>query len=113
MGLFRKEIDYELKNKITEKHKNGFRVNQANLYHLMNDNLPGVIVTESKLSKLKAVISGIIIATKKKIIPVRPDRHYQRWDRFIKSKFFYRFRLDGRNNPKVKNYKGGLITVGS
>lgn len=113
LGLFRKEIDFELQSKKTEKHKNGFRVNQANLHHLMNDNLLGVIVTEFKFSKLKDVVSGIIIAAQKKIIPVRPDRHYQRWGRFIKSGFFYRFRLDGRNNPKVKNYKGGLITIGS
>ena len=113
VGLLRKEIDFELQKKTTAKHKNGFRVNQDNLCHLVNDNLLEVILSKSKFSKLKNCIENIKIAAQKKIIPVRPDRHYQRWGRFIRTGFFYRFRLDGRNNPKVKNYKGRLLTVSS
>ena len=44
-------------------------------------------------------------------VPVRPNRHYQRWGRVMISPPSYRFRLDGRNNPKVRRYKSVLMTI--
>ena len=44
-------------------------------------------------------------------VPVRPNRHYKRWGRVIVTPSSYRFRLDGRNNSKVRRYNGALMTV--
>lgn len=70
-----------------------------------------IVKRKFSFNKLKETLKEIIKAGMNKIVPIRNNRHYQRWGRFIKSGFYYRFRLDGRNNPKVKNYHGGLITV--
>ena len=44
-------------------------------------------------------------------VPVRPNRHYQRWGRVMPSASSYRFRLDGRNNPKLKKIGSVLMTA--
>lgn len=44
-------------------------------------------------------------------VPVRPNRHNQRWGRAVNYSAPFRFRLDGRNWPQVSNVKGILRTV--
>lgn len=44
-------------------------------------------------------------------VPVRPDRHNQRWGRAVNYSAPFRFRLDGRNWPNVSTVKSILRTV--
>lgn len=112
IGTIESEINYDLIKKKTKIYNEGYRANHDYLYQVVLEELYEVTVKRKfSYNKLKEILKGIIKAGAKKIVPIRPNRHYQRWGRFIKSGFYYRFRLDGRNNPKVKNYHGGLITV--
>ena len=112
VGILRGELDQVLMKKKTQTHKNGFKANQDFLLQICLEDLYEICVKKKKtLKKFRKYIRDILIAASKKIVPVRPNRHYKRWGRFLISNFCYKFRLDGRNHPKVKNYKGGLITV--
>ena len=111
-GLIESELNYELIKKKTEIYNEGYRANHDFLYQTVLEELyEGIVKRKFSFNKLKEILKGIIKAEKNKIVPIRHNRHYLRWGRFIKSGFYYRFRLDGRNDPKVKNYKGGLLTV--
>lgn len=43
--------------------------------------------------------------------PIRNDRHYERWGKPVTCSHKYRFRIDGRNHPKVALISGVLRTV--
>ena len=60
---------------------------------------------------IKEKIDNITKHLNKIKVPVRPNRHFQRWGRIMKSPPSYRFRLDGRNNPKYRRYQSALMTV--
>ena len=61
--------------------------------------------------KIKEKIDNIMKIIDKIKVPVRPNRHYQRWGRVMTSASSYRFRLDGRNNPKLKKIGSVLMTT--
>ena len=61
--------------------------------------------------KIKRKIDNIMKIIDKIKVPVRPNRHYQRWGRVMMSAPSYRFRLDGRNNPKLKKIGSVLMTT--
>ena len=61
--------------------------------------------------KIKERIDNIMKIIDKIKVPVRPNRHYQRWGRVMPSSPSYRFRLDGRNNPKLKKIGSVLMTT--
>ena len=61
--------------------------------------------------RIKEKIDNITKHLNKIKVPVRPNRHFQRWGRIMKSPPSYRFRLDGRNNPKYRRYQSVLMTV--
>lgn len=68
-------------------------------------------IINGKKTQIKQKIENIVKMINKIKVPVRPNRHYKRWGRVIVNPPSYRFRLDGRNNPKVKSFKHVLITV--
>lgn len=61
--------------------------------------------------KIKEKIDNIMKIIDKIKVPVRPNRHYQLWGRVMPSASSYRFRLDGRNNPKLKKIGSVLMTA--
>ena len=61
--------------------------------------------------KIKEKIDNIMKIIDKIKVPVRPNRHYQRWGRVMPSASSYRVRLDGRNNPKLKKIGSVLMTA--
>ena len=36
------------------------------------------------------------------VVPVRPDRHYKRWGRWMSTLPTAKFRVDGRRNPPIQ-----------
>ncbi|MDO4416618.1 MAG: IS4 family transposase [Erysipelotrichaceae bacterium] len=60
---------------------------------------------------LRTVFDLIFELRHKLKVPIRPDRHNQRWGRVVVSSAPIRFRLDGRHWPKVVRIKGHLQTT--
>lgn len=111
VGIIEQELNACLKDKETRVMKSGFRVNLDNLLSLIMDSqILKLLYDRVKKTKFTKTISEIVDKAIKKVVPIRPDRHEQRWGRFMVSAPSYRYRLDGRNNPKLRRYKGGLMT---
>lgn len=60
---------------------------------------------------LKKIILDINVVLNQYKVPIRPGRSYNRWGRRVLSSRQCRFRLDGRNEPKVALASGVLRTV--
>ena len=56
----------------------------------------------SYASELEAYIETLIEECSKKLVPIRPGRHYKRWGRWMSSMPDSKFRVDGRRNPLIK-----------
>ena len=66
---------------------------------------------EGDKRKLAKKIYQILKACEKMKVPIRENRHYERWGRVVPSGYYYRFSLDGRNFPKCKTIKGVMRTT--
>lgn len=114
VGIIERELNECLKDKKTKRMKNGFKVNLDNLLSLlMGSQILKLLYERVKKTKLLDELTYLIETVIKKNVPIRPDRHEQRWGRFMASPPNYRFRTDGRNNPKLRHYRGGLMTMRS
>lgn len=110
-GILRKELNKELKADNDTDNKYEYTINISQLHtYLKSYNIMRPMIKGIK-SAIKNVLEDIRVIKNKIKVPIRPDRHNQRWGRFIKSPPSYRFTLDGRNYPKVRRYKGGLMTI--
>ena len=68
------------------------------------------IRNENSRKTVKTVDLALKLIYKIKV-PVRPGRHYPRWNRIIFQGKPMRFRLDGRDWPNTRSHNGVLITV--
>lgn len=108
VGVLRKEINHELEKRQTEKK---YVVNITQLHVIVHEiNFLNCMMYNLK-EKIKKKIDSIMKIIDKIKVPVRPNRHYQRWGRVMMSAPSYRFRLDGRNNPKLKKIGSVLMTT--
>ena len=108
VGVLRKEINHELEKRKTEKK---YVVNITQLHVIVHEiNFLNCMMYNLK-EKIKRKIDNIMKIIDKIKVPVRPNRHYQRWGRVMMSAPSYRFRLDGRNNPKLKKIGSVLMTT--
>lgn len=108
IGIIRKEINDKLDKKRTDKT---YVVNITQLIEIIKVRNIMYDMFEAKKSKIKKKIDDVWKMIDKIKVPVRPNRHFKRWGRVMVTPPSYRFRLDGRNNPKVKIIKGILMTV--
>ena len=107
VGVLRKEINHELEKRQTEKK---YVVNITQLHVIVYEiNFLNCMMYNLK-EKIKERIDNIMKIIDKIKVPVRPNRHYQRWGRVMPSSPSYRFRLDGRNNPKLKKI-GSILMI--
>lgn len=111
ISVIKSEVDYQLASKITKRHKDGFRTKFNCLKeHLLN----GVFVFaffSRNMNLIKKILRQVLLSAFKNIVPIRYNRHYQRYGRFMKSMSNYRFTLDGRNKPIVRRTHYGLRTA--
>lgn len=107
-GIMRKELNRSLEMKESNRQ---YVVNIAQLHEIIHDVNILLSMINGKKRQLKKKIEQIEKMLDKIKVPVRPNRHYQRWGRVMISPPSYRFRLDGRNNPKVRRYKSVLMTI--
>lgn len=47
-------------------------------------------------------LDGLTEEFSRRVVPVRPERHYKRWGRWMSCIPTYKFRVDGRRNPPIK-----------
>ena len=108
IGILRKEFNDKLDKSSKEKK---YVVNITQLMEAVKSlNIMSDMFT-AKERKIKKKIDELWKMIDKMKVPVRPNRHFKRWGRVIATPPSYRFRLDGRNNPKLKRYQNVLITV--
>lgn len=68
-------------------------------------------VKEFVFGLTRKTIDKIIEISSREKIPVRKERHYKRWNKFLRSIPTRRHRIDGRRNPPVVKGKTGFVTT--
>ncbi len=126
LGVIRKEIDRYLSrhpgkhrrrpNREETSDKNDedniqYRVNIKQLHNLLMENNLLYPFYSHKKTLMRKRIKQIVAVAQTIKVPVRKNRHSQRWGRVVPSGFYYRFSLDGRNYPKIQTIKGVMRTV--
>jgi hypothetical protein len=111
VGIIKAELDALLCTKITIHHKDGFKVKVEPICAHLYDSDILLSMLEGNQRKIEREIKDIVEVAKKNIVPIRKDRHYKRYGRFLKSPQRYKYRIDGRSHPRVRSYGGGLITI--
>ena len=108
-GIIRKELNKKISRDTTDGKQ--YVTNITQLQEMVYETNFLYSIINGKKTQIKQKIENIVKMINKIKVPVRPNRHYKRWGRVIVNPPSYRFRLDGRNNPKVKSFKHVLITV--
>jgi hypothetical protein len=111
-GVVRKELNHILEHDDSGKpHIHIYVVNITQLANMIRD---FGIMRFMRSGNRKAIsrIMDLVYEMRHKIkVPVRPNRHNKRWGRLVTTNSPTRFRIDGRNWPKVANRNGKLRTV--
>jgi len=112
IGILMSEVNMEVREKSTATHHlYGFKTKFCNLKDFFYESKLLYFIYYDTLPGLSHIVKVITENSKKRIVPIRPDRHYKRYGRFLKSPPNYRFSKDGRNQPKTRKVQGGLATV--
>lgn len=109
-GILKKEADYQLRSKKTVKYDCHISKHVVIWQTIQETEFIKALVTGDEKNLIRS-IEFILRTAVRCSIPVRKGRHEKRYGRFILGRFHYRFTRDGRNYPKTKNYKNGMITV--
>lgn len=107
-GIIRMEFEKGLVKKADDKYEPC--VNEQALFEkLIAENLLGALYYSDfgRLFRIMQNVNDSLHALKGTI---RPDRHYDRWGRPVKTSHKYRFRIDGRSYPKVSLINGCMRT---
>ena len=94
-----------------EGNKYSYQINWKQLNELIRDEKFLRWIRNENTQRLGKMINLVKILIHKIKVPVRPNRHYKRWNRVIKQGKPMRFRLDGREWPNTRVYQGALITM--
>lgn len=110
-GILRKEMDEELIEKNSEANKYNYQINWKQLNELIRDEKVVRWIRNENRGRIDKMIDLIKALINKIKVPVRPNRHYKRWNRIIKQGKPMRFRLDGREWPNTRPHNGALMTM--
>lgn len=121
VGIHRKAINNDLlkhPKKIESCEKENcvisYQYTAVNITQLINcfydNNILSVLHYNIERRIMKKLYQIFKVCEKLKV-PIRENRHNDRWGRAVPSGFYYRFSLDGRNFPKLKTVKGVMRTT--
>lgn len=117
-GIIRKELDELLDEEYDsddiseiEEKKKKYVTNITQLRKKVIKKKILFLMYKGRFQDIRLKIISIVAKINRLKVPVRLNRHYKRWGKIVSSPPSYRFRLDGRNNPKVTRYKGVLVTI--
>lgn len=90
-----------------------YQVNaKALTIQLYAENLVKCLIVGNDISKhVSTLFQDLYVLRNKMKTPIREDRHYERWGKPVTCSHKHRFRIDGRNHPKVALIGGVLRTV--
>lgn len=111
VGVIRKEMDQNLSENENPSNTHPYQVNIIQLANLIREN---DLLRWMRTGNHKALVRtmDVILDLINKIkVPARPNRHHQRWGAAITNDHPHRFRLDGRQYPRVRKHKGCLMTM--
>lgn len=109
-GIIRKQLNEVLALEKDEDHKYTYRANISQLAKMIREFGLCRYLRSTNHKSLCRIIRLIFELRHKIKVPVRDDRHFQRWGRVVTVLAPMRFRLDGRKWPKVIQQKGHLYT---
>ncbi len=111
-GIIRKEMNSILSDDAgNHTNKYTYVTNIVQLSHILRENHMCRWIRSQNVEAIERTVNLILKLLHKLKVPVRPDRHNQRWGRIVTRSNSTRFRLDGRNWPKVAHTNGHLQTV--
>ena len=111
-GIIRKELNYHLEHGCIEK--NGccvYVMNITQLAKMIRDYGMMRFIRSRNRNAISEILDLVFEMRHKIKVPVRPNRHNKRWGRLVTTNSPTRFRIDGRNWPKVATRNGKLRTV--
>lgn len=96
-----------------KESKYDFIINEKVLIHqLYAENLVMCFTGAMSLdAKIRSIANNLCLLINKMKTPIRRDRHYLRWGKRVTCSYKYKFRIDGRNHPKIALVGGSLMTV--
>lgn len=82
------------------------------IFQMYNEGLVNCLFEENNISgRIREIIDDLQALLHKLKTPIREDRHYERWGKPVTTSHDYRFKIDGRNHPKVAVIQGVMRTV--
>lgn len=111
VGIIRKELNQYLHTINRGSNKYIYNVDTVQLANLIRDQHMVRWIRTGNRCAIKQAMDVILGLINKIKVSVRPNRHHQRWGAYLTKNHPHRFRLDGRQYPKVRNYQGGLVTI--
>ena len=116
-GIIGKEIDDVLRNVYLISKSEGnadkyqYEVNTQQMIDVLRKQgiLDGIL--NGRKRKIRDAITTVIELLNKIKVPIRRDRHYPRWNKYVVSPPKNRYRIDGREHAKVIRFKGIYKTV--
>lgn len=112
IGIIRKELNVMLILDAENKNnKYEYSANVVQLSKFLRENNLCRWIRSCNKKTIEKLIDLVITFIHKIKVPIRPGRHNQRWGRVVKCSNPIRFRLDGRNWPKVAYQYGKLKTT--
>lgn len=110
LGIVRKHLDAYLGNQFSN-NKYQYQMNVAQLNEFLKHHKLVRMLRAGNRSAIRRMLEILLLLIHKIKVPVRPNRHFQRWGRIVQDSNPHRFSLDGRNYPRVRDYQGVLQTV--
>ena len=116
-SVFRTQLEDCLIFESQENQKNALKydytINEKVLIHqIYAENLVTCFTsTVSVDTRIRSITNNLYTLINKMKTPIRRDRHYPRWGKHVTCSYKYKFRIDGRNHPKIALVGGTLITV--
>lgn len=110
-GIIRKEMNEVLEASVSDENPRVYVANIVQLSKILRYTHLCRYLRNRNIKAIKQILNHIFDLINKIKVPVRPNRHWQRWGRHLSTSKPSRFRLDGRNWPKTSVVSGQLRTV--
>lgn len=123
-AIFREQLEMLISNedqrfasskskKEKRENKYPYQINmKALIFHLYSEQLVRCLSIKENIDDLlRKIIDDLVSLLNKFKTPIRKDRHYERWGKAVSSSCRYKFKIDGRNHPKVAIVRGIMRTV--
>lgn len=110
-GIVRKELNVVLEKSASDENHTIYVTNIVQLSKILHYTHLCRYLKNRNTKAIEHILHLIFDLINKIKVPVRCNRHNQRWGRYLNTSKPTRFRLDGRNWPNTSVVHGQLCTV--